>query len=102
MDYLQDSNAPPIKTRSKSEALLETNFDLDGTEEEVFNDHPLTKSKSQPLETAMWGVATIALQLIANAPAPIVFIKKHSNAFDNNYKSKIMKKDGKTQTNHLQ
>lgn len=48
---------PMPKSRSKSEALLETNFDYDETEErnDVF-EQPLTernRSKSQPLETAM-------------------------------------------------
>lgn len=43
------------KSRSKSEALLETNFDCDEPEEQGFG-LPLTessRSKSQPLETAM-------------------------------------------------
>lgn len=42
------------KSRSKSEALLETNFDIDENEENGNN--PITeasRSKSQPLETSM-------------------------------------------------
>ena len=50
-----DEPEPKPKTRSKSEALLETNFDYFEPSEPVYN-HPLTessRSKSQPLETAM-------------------------------------------------
>lgn len=44
------------KSRSKSEALLETNFDCDVMDDEVPFNQPLdygNRSKSQPLETAM-------------------------------------------------
>ncbi|KAJ8937251.1 hypothetical protein NQ318_005565 [Aromia moschata] len=48
--------APKPKTRSKSEVLLETNFDYTPPEGSPLFNHPITdasRSKSQPLETAM-------------------------------------------------
>lgn len=48
---------PKPKIRSKSEALLETNFDYFEPEDaQVSSNHPITQSNrshSQPLETAM-------------------------------------------------
>lgn len=49
-----DEPEPKPKIRSKSEALLETNFDYEP--DEVVHNYPMThasRSKSQPLETAM-------------------------------------------------
>lgn len=49
-----DEPEPKPKIRSKSEAVLETNFDYEP--EEVVQNYPMThgsRSKSQPLETAM-------------------------------------------------
>lgn len=46
-----ENNRPNTYSRSKSEALLETNFD-----EDIFDPAPITadsRSYSQPLETAM-------------------------------------------------
>ncbi|GLH02202.1 LOW QUALITY PROTEIN: Protein bark beetle [Gryllus bimaculatus] len=45
-----DDDPPPPPSRSKSEALLETNLDLYGPTHQVSN---FSRSKSQPLETAM-------------------------------------------------
>lgn len=58
-DFDQPAFRKPVpKTRSKSEALLETNFDYSEAEASPPFNQPIsesTRSKSQPLETAMWG-----------------------------------------------
>lgn len=50
-----DSSPMPglAKSKSKSEALLETNFDFDDTESDILPISEASRSHSQPLETAM-------------------------------------------------
>lgn len=49
----EDSPLPELHHRSKSEALLETNFDFEDSETSPIPMSEASRSHSQPLETAM-------------------------------------------------
>lgn len=71
-----DSPTPELYHRSKSEALLETNFDFDDSESSPLPMTEASRSYSQPLETAMWFLILFGMHFVGpNVDTKSVFIQ---------------------------